>query len=136
MATRAYALNKALHALDVPGAVGLPRVLCVQHPVGTVLGRAKYGNFLFVYQGCTVGGNLSLEYPTVGEGVVLYAGSAVIGRSRIGDNNWIGAGAIVKDQDVPKNSIVFGQSPHLIIKPTRRSVIRELFKVSNSGSRT
>lgn len=34
----------------------------------------------------------------------------------IGDNVTLGAGALVKDTDIPSNSIVFGQSPNLIIK--------------------
>ena len=37
----------------------------------------------------------------------------------IGDNVKVGAGCLVKDQDVPANSLVFGQSPNLIIKPVK-----------------
>ncbi len=42
--------------------------------------------------------------------------SAIIGDCHIGDNVTIGAGALVKDEDIPSNSLVFGQSPNLIIK--------------------
>ena len=41
IADKAYALNKALHALDAFYEVELPDVFAVQHPVGTVLGRAS-----------------------------------------------------------------------------------------------
>ena len=38
----------------------------------------------------------------------------------IGNNVDIGAGAIVKNQDVPNDSIVFGESPNLIIKTKKK----------------
>ncbi|WP_394370386.1 hypothetical protein [Phocaeicola dorei] len=40
----------------------------------------------------------------------------MLGESHIGNNVWIGAGALVKNTDIPDNSLVFGQSPNLIIK--------------------
>lgn len=42
--------------------------------------------------------------------------TAIIGDSHIGDNVTLGAGALVKDTDIPSNSLVFGQAPNLIIK--------------------
>lgn len=53
LATVLYALNKALHSLDVFYEVELPSVFLFSHPVGTVLGRAQYGDFFWVGQGCT-----------------------------------------------------------------------------------
>jgi serine O-acetyltransferase len=40
----------------------------------------------------------------------------ILGNSKIGNNVILGAGACVKDQDIPDNSMVFGSSPNLIIK--------------------
>lgn len=128
-AKRAYALNKALHAVDIPWFLELPEVLYLQHPLGTVVGRARFGDFLVLYQRVTVGGNLALEYPTLGRGVALYGGCSVVGRTTIGDNCWISAGAFVKDAEIPPDSVVFGRSPDLVIKPTKRNVVRDLFKV-------
>ena len=51
--------------------------------------------------------------------VRMCANSSIIGNCRIGDNVIIGANSGVKDEDVPDNSIVFGYSPHLIIKAKR-----------------
>ena len=49
----------------------------------------------------------------------MYAHAQIIGNCHIGDNVKVGAGCLVKDQDVPANSLVFGQSPNLIIKPVK-----------------
>lgn len=126
LAGKVYALNKALHGLDAFYEVELPEIFCFQHPVGTVLGRARYSNYLFVYQRCSTGAKAGV-YPRLGEGVVLFPGSAVIGDCAVGDNVWVSTGALVMSQDVPDSHIVFGTSPKLVLKPTRRDVQREMF---------
>lgn len=55
-ADRVYALNKALHGFDIFYEVELPNVFFMEHPVGTVLGRAQYSDRLFLGQNVTVGG--------------------------------------------------------------------------------
>jgi len=127
IAEKAYALNKALHGIDAFYEIELPEVFFFQHPVGTVLGRAKYSDFFVVYQRCTVGAKDRI-YPVLGEGVVMYGGSAIIGECTIGSNVWLGAGAVVMGECVPNDSAVFAQSPHLVVKPTKRSVFDNFFQ--------
>src|SRR5436190_12863835 len=86
LAASVYGLNKMLHALDVFYEVELPDVFGFQHPVGTVLGRATYGNYLFVYQRCSVGSNMEGRAPVIGEGTVLFGSSAIIGDCTVGAN--------------------------------------------------
>ncbi len=131
LASKVYALNKALHGLDAFFEILLPPVFIVQHPVGTVLGRAEYGNFLFVYQQCLVGAGLDGGKPVLGDGVILFGGSSVIGNCRLGSNVWISAGSLLMDTDVPDNSIVFGRSPELTVRPAAQSVVRDVFRSSS-----
>ena len=91
------------------------------------MGRANYSNKFFFYQGCTVGGNKG-KYPSIGENVIMYANATMIGETKIGNNVIISTGAIIKDEYIPSNSIVFGQSPNLIIKQKNESDISELTK--------
>jgi serine O-acetyltransferase len=132
LASKAYIVNKALSGADLFYEVELPEIFAVQHPVGTVLGRGKFANHMLVYQRCSVGANLDNVYPTFREGVVMYGGSAVIGKCEIGPNTWLSIGTTVMDQDVPGNCVVFGRSPNLVIKPTKRNVQRDIFKVPPS----
>ncbi|HXI13968.1 MAG TPA: serine acetyltransferase [Thermoanaerobaculia bacterium] len=127
LAGKAYALNKALHALDAFYEVELPDVFCFQHPVGTVLGRGHYGNFFFVYQRCSVGSNLDGVYPTIGQGVVMYGGSGIIGACSVGENCRLSVNSLLMDMDAPPASIVFGQSPNNNFKRTKRNVVADLF---------
>ena len=115
LASKAYYLNKALNSCDLYFEIQLPRVFFFEHPIGTVLGRARYSPYLVVQQNCTVGGN-GRDYPTLGEFVWLFAGATVIGDCTIGNNVFVAAGTMIKDEDVPDHSIVFGQSPNLVIK--------------------
>lgn len=126
LADKTYALNKALHAIDVYHEVELPEVFFFQHPLGTVLGRAQYGNYFMVYQRCTVGAKDQV-YPRIGEGVVMFGGSAILGDCTIGKNVWLSSGTTVLGQDVPDDSVVFGQSPTIAVKPTQRNIVRDLF---------
>ena len=122
LCSKLYMLNKALSACEIYYEVELPDIFLLEHPVGTVMGRGKFSNYFFFLQNCTVGANNNL-YPEFGERVVMCAGSKVLGTSHIGSNVIISADTCVIDQDVPDNSIVFGRSPNLIIKPGHKDKI-------------
>lgn len=118
-ADQIYYLNKIMHSNDWFYAVDLPIHFLCEHPLGSVLGRAQYGDYLFVYQGTTVGGNRKngvLTYPQIGTNVVLFANATVLGSTVIGDNVVISAGTQIVNDIIPDNCIVFGKSPDLVIK--------------------
>ncbi len=129
LADKTYALNKALHGLDIYYEVAMPDIFHLEHCVGTVIGRGSFADYLCVFQGCTIGGNLDYEYPTIKRGVVLYAGSSVIGNSTVNENCFISASAQLINQNVPANSIVYGTSPDVVFKPTQRNVLRNAFEI-------
>lgn len=124
--SKSYLLNKSLHGCDVYFQIGLPEVFWLAHPVGTVLGRATYGNAFAVMQGCTVG-NKAGSYPVFGERVVMCANSAVIGACNIGNDVCIGAGSLLVDVDVPDGSTVVGRGPELKILPKRADLLDGVF---------
>lgn len=115
LADKIYYLNKMLNSCDLYHQINLPAFWGCEHPIGSIMGRAKYGEGFYFYQCCTVGGNHN-AYPVIGENVCMFSHSQIIGNSHIGSNVKIGAGCLIKDQDIPSDSMVFGQSPHLIIK--------------------
>jgi serine O-acetyltransferase len=115
LADKIYYLNKILHSIDLYHEISLPAVFSMGHPLGSVIGRAKFSNFFYFSQNCTVGNNHGI-YPTFGENVIMLMGATIIGDSHIGKNCLISANTHIKDQDVPDNSLVFGSSPDLIIK--------------------
>ena len=131
IADKAYALNKALHALDAFYEVQLPDVFAVQHPVGTVLGRASYLDYFICYHNCTVGANLDNDYPSFGRGIVMYGGSRVIGKTAVGDNSFVSTGAIIIDGGaLEADSVLHGIYPKAGRSRTERNVVRDIFGIS------
>ena len=126
-----YYLNKIMHSVDWFHSIDLPEHFMAEHPLGSVLGRASYGDYLFVYQGTTVGGNRKngkLYYPKIGTNVIMFANSTVLGDSTIGDNVVISANTYIINEKIPENCIVFGSSPNLIIKQKNKKEILEITK--------
>lgn len=120
LADKIYCLNKALNSLDLYYEVEMPEVFNLDHPVGSVMGRAIYGNNFTFSQMCTVGNNNGV-FPVIGENVRMYSGSKILGRSKVGSNVVISANTYIKDTDIPENSVVFGSSPNLVIKSRKFS---------------
>ena len=128
IADKAYALNKALHAVDAFYEVMLPDVFAFQHPVGTVLGRAVYSDYFICYHNCTVGANLDDVYPTFDSGVVMYGGSRVIGQTAVGRNTFVSTGAIIIDGGtLESDSVLYGIYPKAGRSRTERNVVRDIF---------
>lgn len=130
LADKVYYLNKIMNCVDWYWAIDLPEHFFVEHPIGTVLGRAKYGDYLFVYQGVTVGGNYhngNLDYPYFSDYTVLYANATVLGNCKIGKNVVISANTYIINEVIPDNTIVFGTSPNLVLKPINERKRDEIF---------
>lgn len=109
--------------------INLPNHFLAEHPIGSVLGRAEYGDYFFVYQGTTVGGNRKdgiIYYPTLGENVLMYANSTVLGNTKIGNNVIIAANSYLINEQIPNNCIVFGRSPDITIKVESEDKIKDM----------
>lgn len=119
-----YYLNKIMHSLDLFYEVALPSIFFWEHPLGSVLGRARYSDFFTVYQGCTVGGSFDdsgvIHYPEIGSGVTLFSNASILGKCIIGENSIVASHTYLINQDVPANSVVFGQGKNITIKPNKK----------------
>ena len=118
LADKLYFLNKSLNGLDLYYEIVMPNVFHLDHPVGSVMGRASYGEHFSFAQQCTVGNNKGI-FPVIGNNVQMLSGSKILGKCNVGDNVIISANSYIKDEDIPSNSLVFGSSPSLVIKPRR-----------------
>lgn len=112
---RIYYLNKMLNGIDLFYEVEMPDYFMLDHPLGSVLGKAVYANgFSFSHQ-CTVGNNKGI-YPVFGTNVRLFSGAKVLGNCRIGSNVLISANTYVLDLDIPDYSLIFGMPRDYVIK--------------------
>lgn len=129
MAVFWYRKNRADHGCDIYYEVDLPEHIKFVHPVGSVLGRATYGDYFCAYHNVTVGSSIDHEYPVLGTGVVLFGGARIIGPTRLGNNVLVQTDTTVMGADVPDNSVVFpaDNKQRCAWKPTKRSVVERFF---------
>ncbi len=110
-----------------PGAQ-IGKRLFIDHGMGVVVGETTIiGDEVTIYQGVTLGGtgkDTGKRHPTIGNGVVIGAGSRVLGNIEIGNNSRIGAGSVVL-RSVPGDSTVVGVPGHIIFHNGKRVVITD-----------
>lgn len=128
LASKLFLLNKALHGLDAFYSIGLPEIFIFVHPVGTVLGKAKYSNFFAVYQGVTVGATEDNKYPAFSEGVLMYSKSSIIGNCKIGSNVVFSANSLLINTDVEDSRLILGAYPNNKIIKNNKDVIDRIFR--------
>ena len=108
-------LTAAVTGVEIHPAARIGRGLFIDHGAGVVIGEtAEVGDDVTIYQGVTLGGTgfaRGKRHPTVGDEVMIGAGSALLGPIQIGDRSKIGANSVVI-HDVPPNSTVVGNPGH------------------------
>ena len=83
------------------------------HGYGTVInGACKIGRNCTVLHGVTIGTN-QYGCPTIGDNVYIGAGAILIGGIHVGNNVKIGAGTVVVN-DVPDNCTVVGPKAYVV----------------------
>lgn len=126
--TRLFLLNKTLNGIDLFYEIDMPPVFFIGHSVGIVFAKATYGNYLVVYQNSTVGKNHGVA-PVLGEGVVMYPNTAIIGRCEVGDGTVLSQGVSLINTSTPGHCTVYaGQVGAVVCKPTRCDVLADIFR--------
>jgi cysteinyl-tRNA synthetase len=95
----------------------------IDHGMGVVIGEtAEIGEGCLLYQGVTLGGTgkeKGKRHPTLGNNVIVGAGSKILGSIRIGNNVVIGANSVIL-KSVPDNSVCVGVPGRV----TKKKIIR------------
>ena len=125
LSNKIYCTLKMCSGMDLFYQINMPEVFFFDHPVGTVMGRAQYGNKFHFVQNCTVGNNNGI-FPVIGENVTMMSGSKILGDCKIGNNVVLAANCYVLDMDIPDNSIVYGQNPRELHIVTNKKRVDEI----------
>jgi serine O-acetyltransferase len=104
--------NQFATGVDIAPAARIGPGLRISHGTGIVIGNGVVvGRDCLLMQNVTLGAPTAAriaEMPTIGDRVVLGAGSAVIGRVIVGDDVFVGAHALITE-DIPAGSKVLAK---------------------------
>ena len=100
-----------LTTIDIHPAATIGRRVFIDHGIGVVIGETTIiGDDVIIYQQVTLGGvstSKGKRHPTLGNNVVVGAGSKVLGNISIGENSKVGANSVVV-KDVPPDCTAIG----------------------------
>jgi serine O-acetyltransferase len=125
--TRLFLMNKAFNGIDLFYEIAMPEVFYIGHTVGLVLAKATYGNHLVLYQNSTVGRHKA-DHPVIGERVILYPNTAVIGRSVVEDDAVVSQGVSIINATAPAGQMAFGRPGQLSFRPRPGDLLKEYFR--------
>jgi len=104
-------ISRFFTGIEIHPGANIGEGFFIDHGMGVVIGEtSEIKENVALYQGVTLGGTSLLKkkrHPTLGNNVVVGAGSKLIGAITIGDNVKVGAGSVVITS-VPANATVVG----------------------------
>ena len=120
---------RTLTGIEIHPAANIGQGFFIDHGMGVVIGETSdIGKNVTIYQGVTLGGvsaNPGKRHPTIGDNVIIGAGSKILGPLNIGENTKIGANSVVID-DIPENSTVVGV-PGKVVGKSFSSIAPDLY---------
>ena len=103
-------INRFLTGIEIHPGARIGRRFFIDHGSGVVIGEtAEIGEDVTIYQGVVLGGvswEKKKRHPTIGNEVVIGAGSIVLGPVMIGDCAKVGANSVVLNDVSPCTTVV------------------------------
>ena len=125
--------SRIKYGADIHPAAKIGRRFTVDHGIGVVVGGTTIiGDDCLMYQNATLGmtgKHGGKRHPTLGNGVLVGAGSILLGAITVGDGAYIGAGSVVVD-NVPANTTVVG-NPARVVRTHVCPLVSDIIRVTD-----
>ena len=114
--------------IEINAVTPIGKGLRIAH-VGNIIiaGGVRIGENCTIHQCVTIGRSFSgtkAGCPTIGNNVIIFPGTVIVGNIMIGDNSVIGANSLVID-DVPANSVMGGVPAKILSNDSSRVISKE-----------
>lgn len=110
-------ITRHITGVEIHPAAQIGKHFFIDHAMGVVIGETTIvGDNCVLYQGVTLGGTgneTGKRHPTLGNNVMVGAGTIVLGDIYVGDNVKVAAGSVVV-HDVPAGTTVAGNPAHVV----------------------
>ena len=123
--------SRFMTAIDIHPGAKIGQNLFIDHGFVVIGETTEIGDNVTIYQGSTLGGTNPTSgeggkrHPTIGDGVIISLGAAVLGPITVGANARIGANAVVT-KDVPEGATMIGipaRSTLVQVKPETQEFV-------------
>lgn len=123
--------SRFMTAIDIHPGAKIGRNFFIDHGFVVIGETAEIGDDVTMYQGSTLGGTNPTNgvggkrHPTIGDGVIVSLGAAILGPIHVGAGARIGANAVVT-KDVPEGATMVGipaKSTLVEVKPETQSFV-------------
>ena len=124
-------VSRFFTAIDIHPGARIGRNFFIDHGFVVIGETAEIGDDVTIYQGSTLGGTNPTggvggkRHPTIGNGVIISLGAAVLGPIDVGAGARIGANAVVT-KDVPEGATMIGipaRSTLVEVKPATQDFV-------------
>ncbi len=110
-------ISRFFTGIEIHPGAKIGRRLFIDHGMSIVIGETcEIGDDCTIYHEVTLGGtgkDKDKRHPTLGNNVMVGAGSKVLGPINIGNNSKIGAGSVVV-KDVEENKTIIGNYANIL----------------------
>lgn len=123
--------SRFMTAIDIHPGAKIGRNFFIDHGFVVIGETAEIGDNVTMYQGSTLGGTNPTNgiggkrHPTIGDGVIVSLGAAILGPIHVGAGARIGANAVVT-KDVPEGATMIGipaKATLVEVKPETQSFV-------------
>lgn len=117
-------IMRFLTGIEIHPGVKIGRGFFIDHGIGVVIGEtAEIGKNCVLFHNVTLGGtgkHKGKRHPTIGDNVLIGAGSILLGPIKIGNNVKIGANTFIINRNVPDNCTVVGIPARIVRKDGKK----------------
>ena len=107
-------LQSILHGIFLSYKCEMPNIFLFSHPIGSIIGNAKYSDGLYIGHNVTVNTKSDLR---IGKLCALLPGATICGNEPIGDRVSIGVNVTVYNKKIEDNSVVYNEDGKMKIRP-------------------